>query len=143
MLTTAADLTRRRVDLIAEDALLRQQLIILHRQVKKPSVSQSDRLWLVLLANRVKHWKDALLIVKPGTLLRWHRQGFRLFWTFKSRHRGGHPKLSTETVALIQRMAGENRLWGAELLKLGLSVAEHTIQTYVARVRSDKPASQT
>jgi putative transposase len=108
----------------------------------------SDRLWLVLLASRVKNWVEALLIFKPDTLLRWHRQGFRLFWRFKSRNRGGRPQLEAEVVALIQRMAQENRLWGAErirreLLKLGLTVAKHTIQKYIARVHPDKPASQT
>jgi putative transposase len=148
VLSIAADLTRSKADLIAENALLRQQLIVLHRQVKKPTVSHSDRLWLVLLASRVKNWKQTLLIFKPDTLLRWHRQGFRLFWKFKSRHRGGRPQLDTETFALIRRMAQENRLWGAErirgeLLKLGVTVAKHTIQTYIARVRPTKPTSQT
>ena len=114
VLSIAADLTRSQADLIAENALLRQQLIILHRQVKKPAFSQSARLWFVLLASRVKNWKESLLIFKPDTLLRWHRQGFRLFLKFKSRNRGGHPKLATETVALIQQMAQENRLWGAD-----------------------------
>jgi hypothetical protein len=98
--------------------------------------------------SRVKNWKEALLIFKPYTLFRWHRQGLRLFWKFKSRNRGGRPKLDTEIVALIQRMAQENRLWGAErirgeLLKLGLTVAKHTIQKYIARVRRAQPASQT
>lgn len=147
-LSAAADLTRTKSDLIAENALLRQQLIILHRRMKKPTFSQSDRLWLVLLASRVKNWKDALLIFKPDTLLGWHRQGFRLFWKFKSRNLGGRPKLASETIALIQQMAQENRLWGAErirgeLLKLGLTVAKHTIQTYIAQVRPAKPPSQT
>jgi putative transposase len=104
-LSTAADLTRSKADLIAENALLRQQLIVLHCQIKKPACSQSDRLWLVLLVSRVKNWKDALLIFKPDTLLRWHRQGFRLFWKSKSRNHGGRPKLDTESIALIQQMA--------------------------------------
>ena len=148
VLSTAADLTRSKADLIAENALLRQQLIILHRQVKKPAFSQSARLWFVLLASRVKNWKESLLIFEPDTLLRWHRQGFRLFWKFKSRNRGGRSKLTTETVALIQQMAQENRLWGAErirgeLLKLGLSVAKQSIQKYITRVRPVKPISQT
>jgi transposase InsO family protein len=148
VLSTAADWTRSKADLIAENALLRQQLIVLERQVHKPSFAQSDRLWLVLLASRVKNWKESLLIFKPDTLLRWHRQGFRLFWKFKSRNRGGRPKHSTETVALIQQMAQENRLWGAErirgeLLKLGLAVAKHMIQTYITHVRPAKPISQT
>ncbi len=69
VLTTITDLTRSKAELIAENALLRQQLIILHRQIKKPAFSSSDRLWLVLLASRVKNWKEALLIFKPDTLL--------------------------------------------------------------------------
>ena len=148
VLSTISDLTLSKADLIAENALLRQQLILLHHQVKKPTFSQADRLWLVLLASRVKNWKEALLIFKPDTLLRWHRQGFGLFWKFKSRNRGGRPKVDAETVALIQQMAQENRLWGAErirgeLCKLGLTVAKHTIQTYIAQVRPAKPPSQT
>jgi putative transposase len=71
-----------------------------------------------------------------------------LFWKFGSRNRGGRPQLDTETITLVQPMARENRLWGAErirgeLLKLGLTVAKHTIQKYIARVRPDKPTSQT
>lgn len=148
VLSMAADLTRSKADLIAENALLRQQLIVLHRQVNKPSFSQSDRLWLVLLARRVKNWRNALLLFKPDTLLRWHRQGFRLFWKFKSRNRGGCPQLKAETIALIQQLTQENRLWGAErirgeLLKLGLTVAKHPIQKYIARVRPAEPSAQT
>ena len=70
-LSTLTDLTRSRSQLIAEKALLRQQLIILQPQVKKPRFTPSERFWLVLLASRVKHWKDVLLILKPDTLLRW------------------------------------------------------------------------
>ena len=109
-LSTAAHLPRSKTQLIAENALLRQQLIILHRQIKKPHFTQSDRLWLVWLVSHVQNWKDTLLILKPDTLLRWHRQGFRLFWKFKSRNHGGRPRLSTDTVVLIQQMAKENVL---------------------------------
>ena len=111
-LSIAADLPRSKSELIAENALLRQQLIILQRQIKETRFTPSDRLWLVLLASRVQHWKDMLLILKPDTVLHWHRQGFRLFWKFKSRKRGGRPKLSIETINLIQQMAKENLLWG-------------------------------
>ena len=90
----------------------------------------------------------SLLIFKPDTLLDSHRQGFRLFWKFRSRHHGGRPKLATETIALLQQMAQENRLWVAErprgeLLKLGFRVAKHTIQTYITQVRPAKFPSQT
>jgi hypothetical protein len=88
---SALDITRSDAELVAENALLRQQLVILHRQVDKPRDTPTDRLWLVLLASRVHSWKEAILIVKPDTLLRWYRQGFRLFWKFKSRNRVGAP----------------------------------------------------
>lgn len=147
-LSTVADFPRSKTQLIAENALLRQQLIILHRQIKKPHFTQSDRLWLVLLASRVQNWKETLLILKPDTLLRWHRQGFRLFWKFKSRRRGGRPRLATETIHLIQQMAKANVLWGAErirgeLLKLDINVATATIQKYIRLVHSPRAPSQT
>ena len=91
LLGSAFDITRTNAQLAAENTLLRQQLVILHRQVGKPRFTPTDRLWLVLLASRVRSWKEALLILKPDTLLRWHRQGFRLFWWFKSRNRRGRP----------------------------------------------------
>jgi len=78
-LSIVTDLPRTKSQLIAENALLRQQLIILHRQVNKPRFPQSERFWIVFLASRVRKWNDVLLILKPDTLLRWHRQGFRLF----------------------------------------------------------------
>ncbi len=146
--SVAANLSRSKSELIAENALLRQQLIVLQRQIKKPRFTPSDRLWLVLLATRVHWWKDTLLILKPDTLLRWHRLGFRLFWSFKSRKRGGRPKLSIETINLIQQMAKENLLWGAErirgeLLKLDLKAATTTIQKYIRLARPRRAPSQT
>jgi putative transposase len=81
----AADLIRTKPELIAENALLRQQLIVLERQVKHPTFTRFERSLLVVLARRLPHWKQALLIVKPETLLRWHRRGFKLFWRYKSK----------------------------------------------------------
>jgi putative transposase len=77
---TLTDLARTKADLVAENALLRQQLIILRRQVKRPACSRTDRLLLVLLARAVSSWKQAPYIVQPDTLLGWHRQAFRWFW---------------------------------------------------------------
>jgi transposase InsO family protein len=147
-LSIVSDLPRSKTQLIAENALLRQQLIILHRQIQKPHFTQSDRLWLVLLASRVQNWKDTLLLLKPDTLLRWHRQGFQLFWKFKSRSRGGRPRLSNETITLIQQIAKDNLLWGAErihgeLLKLDIKVATATIQKYMRKARPLRTPSQT
>ena len=147
-LSTAADLLRSKAQLRAENALLRQQLIVLHRQIKRPRFTRSDRFWLVLLASRVRHWKDTLHLLQPETLLRWHRQGFRLFWKFKSRPRGGRPHLAPDTITLIQHMAKENRLWGAErirgeLLKLDIHVAKATIQKYLRLARPARSPGQT
>ena len=79
MLGTVTDLFRRKSQLVAENALLRQQLIILRRQVKRPAYTRTDRMALVLLARAVQTWKQALFIVQPETLLRCHRLGFRWF----------------------------------------------------------------
>jgi hypothetical protein len=95
------DLTRSKSELVAENALLRQQLIILRRQVKRLACTKTDRMLLVLLARLVRTWKQALFLVQPETLLRWHRQGFKLFWKYKSRAISATPKISAETVALI------------------------------------------
>src|SRR5215469_1815631 len=92
--STLTDLGRSKFELIAENALLRQQLIILRRQVKRPACTKTDRLLLVLLARLVRTWNQTLLIVQPETLLHWHRQGFRLFWKYKSRAASLKPRLS-------------------------------------------------
>jgi putative transposase len=84
LLGAVMDLARGKAELIAENALLRQQLIILRRQIKRPRYTKTDRLLLVLLARAVRAWRQALLIVQPETLLKWHRQGFRLFWKHRS-----------------------------------------------------------
>ena len=148
MLGTVTDLARSKSELVAENALLRQQLIILRRQVKRPTCTKTDRLILVLLARASRAWKHALFIVQPETLLRWHRQGFRLFWKYKSRAASSKPKIPAETVALIKEMAAQNRLWGAErirgeLLKLGIHVCKRTIQKYMRHARSPRRGGQT
>ena len=148
LLGTLTDLSRSRSELLAENALLRQQLIILRRQVKRPACTKTDRMLLVLLARLVQTWKQALIIVQPETLLRWHRQGFKLFWKYKSKAASLKPRLSQETISLIQEMAKDNRLWGAErirgeLLKLGIRVCKRTIQKYMRQVRATRPRGQT
>src|SRR5215472_13119062 len=148
LLGTLTDLARSKSELVAENALLRQQLIILQRLVKRPAYTKSDRMLLVLLARMVRTWKQVLFIVRPETLLRWHRQGFKLFWKYKSRAASLKPRISQETVALIQEMARDNRLWGAkrirgELLKLGINVCKRTIQKYMRQLRATRPRGQT
>ncbi len=135
---TLGDLTRSKPALIAENALLRQQLVVLRRCVKRPRCTPADRALLVLLASRVRAWRQALLLVQPDTLLRWHRQLFCHVWRRKSRpHSAGRmPKTPPDTIALIQELAGANRRWGAErirgeLLKLDIRVAKWTVQKYM------------
>jgi transposase InsO family protein len=145
------DLARSKSSLILENALLRQQLIVLKRQVKRPKLTWRDRALFVVLASRLKRWKEALLIVKPETLLRWHRDLFRRVWRRKSSRQaaGGRPALASDQVVLIRRLATENRTWGAErirgeLLKLGAAFAKSTIQKYLkGRRRVPGPGSQT
>ena len=146
---TLADLTRSRSALVTENAPLRHQLAILRRSVKRPRCTPADRAFLVLLASRVRTWRQALLIVQPDTLLRWHRELFRRYWRRKSRatapaHR---PPLAPATVALIREMARAKRLWGSErirgeLLKLDSRVAKSTVQCYLREARPPRPAGQ-
>jgi len=147
VLGTFADLTRGKAELLAENALLRQQLIILRRQVKRPVCRKTDRLLLVLLARMVQTWKQALFLIQPETLLRWHRELFRVFWKHKSKVPSRKPRLSLETISLIQEMAANNRLWGAErirgeLLKLDIHVSKRTIQKYMKQVRPKNARGQ-
>jgi putative transposase len=148
VLVTSAlsDVARSRADLIAENVMLRQQLIVLKRQVKRPQLTTSDRIRLVLLARCTQFWQQALLIVQPDTLLRWHRDLFRRYWRRKSRNKNRELRIAPETIALIRKMAKENRLWGAErvrgeLMKLGIRVSKRTIQKYLPKMRRN--ASQT
>ena len=121
--------------------MLRQQLIVASRKVKQPKFRPFERSLVVALSSVVKNWQNAVLLVKPDTVLRWHREGFRLLWKLKSRStKPRQPRISTETIALIRDMAARNRTWGAErirgeLLKLGILVAKRTIQRHILAVR--------
>lgn len=146
-LGTLADLDRSKSEFIVENAFLRQQLIMLKRQVKRPVCTKTDRILLVLLARAVQAWKQTLFIIQPETLLRWHREAFRLFWKRRSKVHSHKPKVAAETIALIREMATKNRLWGAErirgeLLKLGIQVCKRTIQKYMRHVRTSPPRGQ-
>ncbi len=147
VLGTFADLTRGRAELLAENALLRHQLIILRRQIKRPVYRKTDRVLLVFLARMVRTWKQALFIVQPETLLRWHRELFCVFWKHTSKARSRKPRLSHETIRLIREMAANNRLWGAErirgeLLKLDIQVSKRTIQKYMKQIRPKRASGQ-
>ena len=142
------DAFRTREELIAENALLRQQLIVAARSATRPSFKAHERGLMVLLAGLVRHWQSAVLLVQPQTVLRWHRHGFRIFWGWRSRHpRIATRRVAAETVELIRTMARDNRLRGAEcirgdLLKLGIRVAKRTVQKYMRSARPRPPSGQ-
>jgi hypothetical protein len=146
LLDFVLDCLRSSKQLRAENAALRHQLNILRRKApKKPKLSNSDRVLLVWLYRLFPGIADAITIVRPETLIRWHRAGFRAWWRWKSRNPGGRPKVDRELQDLIHRMCNENPLWGAprihgELLKLGLTVAQSTVSKYMLRGR--RPPSQ-
>jgi hypothetical protein len=123
----------------------RQQLIVASRKVKRPTFRPLERGLLALLARLVPRWRDALLVVKPETVLRWHRAGFRLFWRHTSKTDARRePKLAPDLVALIRQMAANNRTRGSErtrgeLLKLGIHVSKRTIQKYRRGIRTRVP----
>jgi putative transposase len=111
------------------------------------SSHHTDRLLWVSLYRFWRHWRSTLLIVKPETVVAWHRKAFRLFWSWKVRHgQEGRPAISRQTRDLIRRMCCENLTWGAprihgELLKLGIDIGESSVSKYM--VRSRKPPFQT
>jgi hypothetical protein len=129
----------RRARLEAENLLLRQQLVVLRR--KSPTrvkLRNIDRLLLAWLCRLYPSLLDAIIIVQPETVIRWHRRGFRAYWRWKSRRVGGRPGIDCEMRELIRRMNRENPLWGAprihgELLMLGIEVAESTVGRYMVR----------
>ena len=123
----------------AEIIVLRHQLNVLRRRVPlKPKLETNDRLLFIWLYRLFPSVLNAVAIVQPETIVRWHRSGFRLYWRWKSRSLGGRPKVPIEIRRLIREMSLANRLWGAprihgELLKLGIEVAQSTVAKYMAR----------
>jgi putative transposase len=131
--------------LATENLVLRQQLSVLKKHHPRPRLTDADRLFWVILSRTWSDWRKALHIVQPETVVRWHRQGFRYYWRWKSRHRG-RPRVDPQVRDLIRRMCRANPLWGAprihgELLKLGIEVSEATVSRYMVKRRG--PPSQT
>src|SRR6266851_2422660 len=129
----------------AEIIMLRHQLNVLRQRVPlKPKLTVADRLLFVWLYRLFPSVLNAITIVHPETIIRWHRTGFRLYWRWKSRSRGGRPKVPVEIRRLIREMSLANRLWGAprihgEVLKLGIEVAQSTVAKYMARSGRGRP----
>jgi len=147
LLSTLGDTFRDRALLQLELLALRHQLATVRRTSLRPSLRPADRVLWVILSWILPNWRDVLIIVKPETVIGWHRKGFRLFWTWKSRRRrGGRPVISREIRELIRRMSRDNPLWGAprihgELLKLGIQISQATVSKYM--INTHQPPSQT
>ncbi len=148
LLATLSSIFRSRAALELENLALRHQIGVLRRTAaKRLKLTSADRLLWICLSRLWRGWRSALTIVKPETVIAWHRAGFRLFWTWKVRcGQPGRPIISPEVRALIRKMGRENPSWGAprihgELLKLGFNVGESSVSKYM--VRSRKPPSQT
>ena len=138
---------RTRVALQAEILALRHQLAVFQKNApRRLRLQRSDRLLWVLLSRWWPGWRRSLHIVRPDTVIAWHRRAFAWYWTRKSRRRPGRPNVPAEIRGLIRNMSQANPLWGAprihgELLKLGIAVAQSTVAKYLSRPR--KPPSQT
>ena len=113
LIAAARVFLQSRTDVAFEVLALRQQVAVLKRRRPRPPLRPVDRLFWMLLRKTWSRWTDALLIVKPETVIAWHRAGFRLYWRWKSRPRGGRPRITEEIRRLIRRLAQENSSWGA------------------------------
>ena len=147
VLQTVQGLARSRAALHLEVLALRHQLQVLKRsRPRRLRLMHADRWLWAWLSGVWTGWRTALVIVKPETVIAWHRRGFRLFWTWKSRRRTGRPTVPSDVRALIRTMSQANPLWGAprihgEILKLGIDVCQATVAKYMVRRR--QPPSQT
>jgi transposase InsO family protein len=132
---------KSKLRLEAENAVLRHQLIVLRRRLQgRVRLTNHDRWFFIQLYRWFPAILKVLTIIRPETLVRWHRAGFLRYWRWKSRRRGGRPQIETELRALIRRMSVENPLWGAprihgELLKLGFEVAQSSVAKYMVKRR--------
>jgi len=146
VLAVLASPFKSNIRLEAENAVLRHQVIVLRRKLKgRVRLTNNDRWFFVQLYRWFPSILPVLMIIRPETLVGWHRAGFRRYWRWKSCRRGGRPQIETELRALIRQMSTENLLWGAprihgELLKLGFSVAQSSVAKYMVKRRG--PPSQ-
>jgi transposase InsO family protein len=147
VLAVARSALRTRSALALENLALRQQLAVLRRRRPRPPFAWTDRLFWVSLSRAWSRWRDVLVLVKPATVVRWHRSAFRRFWTWRSRRPPGRPPVDRRTRGLVRQVALANPLWGAprihgELLKLGIEISERQVSRLMPRAPR-KPPSQT
>jgi len=136
---------KAKTSLVVENIILRHQLNIYQRR-KKPRLKNLDRIIFCFASRIWNDWKSAIVIVKPSTIISWHRKGFKLYWKWKSRKRG-RPNIDWELIKSIRKLQKENQLWSpqriqGELTKLGYDVSENTIAKYMSKNKPDLPKRQ-
>ena len=147
LITFVLCLLKSQRQLVVENIALRQQVAMLRQSVKRPRPSVADRLFWIIYSRYVNGWRNLLHSLHPDTVVRWHRQGFRCYWRWKSQGPNpGRPPINSDLRKLIREMQATNIGWGAprihgELLKLGIEVSQATVSKYMQR--SNKPPSQT
>lgn len=127
-LTFILNLFKSRAQLQLENLFLRKQLEIFSRSNKRVRIKSTDRIFFSLSKILLNNWKDNLAIVKPETVIKWHRKGFKLFWKFKSKRKGGRERIDFEARKLIVQLAKDNASWGiprihGEIQKLGYNIS--------------------
>ena len=147
VLAVLASPFKSNIRLEADNAALRHQVIVLRRKLKgRVRLTNNDRWFFVQLYRWFPSILPILMIIRPETLVGWHRAGFRRYWRWKSRRRGGRPQIETELRALIRQMSTENLLWGAprihgELKMLGFDISERTVLRWMRKApRRPEPA---
>jgi transposase InsO family protein len=137
---------RSKHDIVLENLALRQQLAVQQRSIKRPKIKNTDRIFWTWLSRIWNDWRSSLIIVKPPTVIGWHKKGFKLYWKRKSR-RVGRPTIDWELIQLIRQLQKENPTWSAqriqgELAKLGVSVCDNTVAKYMRKPKTDPEKRQ-
>ena len=145
IITFLLNLFKSKTQLQLENLFLRKQLEIYNRSNKRSVIKRSDRVFFSLSKRVLNNWKENLVIVKPETIIKWHRQGFKLFWKIKSSHKGGRERIDIEARKVIIQIAEENRSWGiprihGEIVKLGFTISQSTVFRYLQNLRRRKPS---
>ncbi len=146
MANLLAALFKNRQELILENLALRQQLGVQQRSIKRPRIKNTDRIFWVWLSRIWNNWKSSLIIVKPPTVIGWHKKCFKFYWKWKSQ-RVGRPNIDWQLIKLIRKLQKENQTWSAqriqgELVKLGLDVSDNTVAKYILKPKADPEKRQ-
>ena len=123
LLSTLLVAPRSRAELVLEIAALRQQLEGYQRQVNRPKIQRGDRMFWIRLQRHWPGWKNALVIFKPETVLRWHREGYRAYWRWRSKGKPGRPRIPRQHIEFIRRISSDHPEWGEDRIALELKGA--------------------